>query len=63
MDTQDIEWVSPATLASKEKGESIPQTETLNPTAYLHTLYQQSKCCANELDDYIQTIQQLINTV
>ncbi|EDR21871.1 hypothetical protein EDI_330930 [Entamoeba dispar SAW760] len=53
----DIEWVSPIPLVPTEEMLKDPSFEPLDPAAYLHTLHQQTTCCASALDDYIAKIQ------
>lgn len=59
----DIEWVKPAPLVPTVETKAAPNTEPLDPAAYLHTLEQQTSCCAGVLDDYINKIQDLLTAV
>ncbi|KAL7715349.1 BLOC-1-related complex subunit 6 C-terminal helix domain-containing protein [Entamoeba marina] len=62
MNQDNIVWVDPKPLVAKQPDIENSSVESLNPTAYLHSLHQQTTCCAGALDDYIATIQRLLQT-
>ena len=58
----ELEWNSPIPLVPTEEMLKDPTFEPLDPQAYLHTLHQQTTCCASALDDYLGKIQSFLQT-